>query len=154
MEADALAKEATNLDMANIRIPHTDKKNKINTYIKKKWQEIWDQQTNNKLKEIQPIVGLENIKPLTERKQDTKYNRIRIGHTRLTHKHLLNAETTPKCDICGCTITIKHILMECQKFQHIRKKYFNVPDIKTLFGETSPYKILDFLRRINLLELL
>ena len=106
------------------------------------------------MNEIQTIVGLENIKPLPERKQDTKFNRIRIGHTRLTHEHLLNAETTPKCEICGCPITIKHLLMECQKFQHIRQKYFNVQDMKTLFEETSPYKILDFLRRINLLKLI
>ena len=80
------------------------------------------------------------------------FTRIRIGHTRLTHQYLLEAETLPQCEICESQSTIKHILVECKKYKYIQKKYYKESDIKKLFGRISPHRILNFLQKINLLE--
>jgi len=40
-------------------------------------------------------------------------NRLRIGHTRLTHSYLLSGDDLPECGTCQCPLTVKHILVEC-----------------------------------------
>jgi len=50
--------------------------------------------------------------------------RLRIGHTRVTHKYLLSGDSQPLCDKCQCSLTIKHILLECCSLKDVREKYF------------------------------
>ncbi|GBM86194.1 hypothetical protein AVEN_262228-1 [Araneus ventricosus] len=52
-----------------------------------KWQIHWDQEINNKLHSIKPII--ENWSEDVNRKRSTILTRLRIGHTRFTHRHLL-----------------------------------------------------------------
>ena len=35
------------------------------------------------------------------------WDRLRIGHTRLTHSFLLKWEPPPECTTCGCQLTIQ-----------------------------------------------
>jgi len=35
------------------------------------------------------------------------------GHTRLTHSYLLNRQDQPQCLNCDCTLTVEHVLLEC-----------------------------------------
>ena len=42
--------------------------------------------------------------------------------------------------------------MDCKKYENTRRKYFNEQNLRTLFGKVDPYKILHFLRKINLLD--
>ncbi|GBO40266.1 hypothetical protein AVEN_213954-1 [Araneus ventricosus] len=51
------------------------------------------------------------------RKVDVKLTRIRIGHTRFTHRHLLFGERAPLCPTCHEHFTINHILIECPSFK-------------------------------------
>ncbi|GBN84903.1 hypothetical protein AVEN_96593-1 [Araneus ventricosus] len=63
------------------------------------WQRIWDGQSNNKLYKIQPsIKGFGN---LTIRKHDVILTRLRVGHTFLTHRHLLHSDPAPICNGCN-----------------------------------------------------
>lgn len=39
-------------------------------------------------------------------------NRIRIGHTRLTHGYLMEREARPTCDECEVELSIDHILFD------------------------------------------
>ena len=112
---------------------------------------LWDEQQNNKLRDIQPNIG-QGKETIPKQKLDTILTRIRIGHTRLTHEYLLKAEIAPHCGTCGQQLTIKHILMDCKKYKNTRRKYFNEQNLRTLFGKVNPYKILHFLRKINLLD--
>ena len=36
-------------------------------------------------------------------------NRLRIGHTRLTHSFLLSGDDLPECGTCQCPLTVKDI---------------------------------------------
>jgi len=50
--------------------------------------------------------------------------RLRTGHTRVTHKYLLSGDSQPLCDECKCSLTVKHMLLECSSLKDVREKYF------------------------------
>ena len=50
--------------------------------------------------------------------------RLRIGHSRRTHKHYLLGEDFPECIPCDRRLTIKHVFIECIDTADIRKQYF------------------------------
>jgi len=56
---------------------------------------------------------------------------VRIGHTRITHKYLLSGDR-PLCDKCQCSLTVKHILLECCSIKHVRENYFTCSSLKAL----------------------
>ena len=84
------------------------------------------------------------------RKEDIIITRLRIGHSRLTHKHYLANEDPPECIPCNTPLTIKHVLLECVDTADIRRQYFNCPDLKTLFNSVAGDTILAFLAEVNL----
>ena len=86
----------------------------------------------------------------SDRKEDVILTRLKIGHTRLTHKHYLLNEEQPECIPCDCPLTVKHILIECIDTADIRKQFFNCPDLKTLFDSVAGNTILAYLSEINL----
>ena len=149
-KADALAKEALHGDVANIRIPYTDYKANINSYIRNKWQTIWDAQSENKLHTHEPVVGLNSTNPLAKRREDIVLTRARIGHSYYTHAYLLKAEDVPYCIPCDCRLTVRHILVDCVEYAHIRGRHFDAPDLRVLFQTVPRSTILQFLKEIDL----
>ncbi|GFW30501.1 RNase H domain-containing protein [Trichonephila clavipes] len=55
--------------------------------------ESWSQQLDNKLHSVKPVIGAWPVMPM--RRNDVKLTRLRIGHTRFTHRHLLFGENAP-----------------------------------------------------------
>ena len=43
------------------------------------------------------------------------------GHSRFTHGHWLKGEP-----LCQCPLTLKHILLDCADFMHIRTKFYQL----------------------------
>ena len=76
--------------------------------------------------------------------------RLRIGHTRITHSHLLKREDEPKCIGCDTPFTVKHFLLECTDFAAERISCFQANNLKELFKDVPVGKILSFLRQVNL----
>ena len=58
----------------------------------------------------------------------------------------------PECIPCYSALTVKHILIECVDFMEVRQKYFDVPDLKTLFKDVDPSQIFAFLKKIVYLK--
>ena len=85
------------------------------------------------------------------RKEYIILTRLRIGHSRLTHKQYLLNEEFPECIPCDCPLTIKHVLIECVDTADIRRQYFNCSDLKTLFSSVAGGTILANLSEINLI---
>ena len=84
-----------------------------------------------------------------------KYDEIvlhwaRIGHSHITHSHLLNRENAPDCDHCQCPFTVEHILLQCQFFNNIRLKFFTVITLSDLFNKVPNANIIDFLKEIDM----
>ena len=106
---------------------------------------------------MQPSNGMRNIYAhilanymYKERPEEIVLARIRIGHTYFTHNYLLREEDQPECSACLCPMTVKHILIECADFLHVRRKYFNVLSLRELFDQIHPTKIISFVKEIGL----
>ena len=147
--ADSAANSALDCDLTNIEIPYTDLRCGIRTYIRDQWQLFWDDQINNKLHFVKPTIGPTVCRPT--RREDLCLCRVRIGHTYLTHKHLLHGEPAPICLMCRDVITVKHLLLDCVEFSHIRDNLFSEDTLLDLFKNVPPDVIISFLRQAGLL---
>ncbi len=63
-------------------------------------------------------------------REEVVFARIRLGHTYLTHRYLLNREGQPECVGCACPLTVQHIMIDCVEFAYIRSRFFNVRNMK------------------------
>ncbi|GFV51419.1 RNase H domain-containing protein [Trichonephila clavipes] len=151
-QADSAAKSATtHLPLA---VPLSDMKRVIMHHISKLWQESWSQQLDNKLHSVKPVIGAWPVMPM--RRTDVKLTRLRIGHTRFTHRHLLLGEDAPECPSCKVSYTVRHILIDRPVFNNYRITFFNsshltLPD---LVGEMPHQNQFAFIRRIGFLFLI
>ena len=154
--ADTKAKHALgNNEPINYKFPQSDYIPKIKLYIRKKWQQRWDYKHNNersiKLHDIIPTLKPFYVSDMS-RRSEIVIHRLRIGHTRMTHKYLMEGGRVPHCNFCyDDTLTVAHIMIECQHFAGIRiNKYRNIKDMKELFERVPLKNILGFLREANL----
>ncbi|GFY11576.1 RNase H domain-containing protein [Trichonephila clavipes] len=150
--ADSVARSATtHLPLA---VPLMDMKRIILHHIFMIWQESWSLQLDNKLHSGKPVIGVWPVMPM--RRTDVKLTRLRIGHTRFTHRHLLLGEDAPECPSCKVSYTVRHILIDCPVFNNYRITFFNsshltLPD---LVGEIPYQNLFAFIRRIGFLFLI
>ncbi|GFU59101.1 RNA-directed DNA polymerase from mobile element jockey [Trichonephila clavipes] len=84
---------------------------------------------------VKPVLGAWSVMPM--RRTDVKLTRLRIGHTRFTHRHLLLGEDAPECPSCKVSYTVRHILIDCPVFNNSRITFFNsshltLPDLPNL----------------------
>ena len=148
--ADKFAKEALTLNVCeSIKIPYTDYFPAVRKYIYEQWQQKWDTLVDNKLHSVKPIISSYVPFNLT-RRDEVVLHRCRIGHSYVTHSHLLKSEEAPHCIPCHCLYTVKHILIDCVDFNFVRNKYYRVSSLKELFESVDPVKIIGFLKEIHL----
>ncbi|GFW31683.1 RNase H domain-containing protein [Trichonephila clavipes] len=102
---------------------YRDLKTSSQNYIHRVWQETWDQQILNKLHNIHPSTSHWAALPM--RRHDVRLTRLRIGHTRFTHRHLLLGENAPECPSCKVPYSVYHILIDCPIFNHHRITFFH-----------------------------
>ena len=149
--ADRAAKDALDLPVSSAMVPASDCKPKAAKYINSVRIRNWDEiDNNNKLKEKFPDLK-EHFQPnCPSRRDEVVLTRLRIGHSRLTHKFILDQEIPPVCVGCDAPYTIKHILLECIDFSEIRKKYYTCQDLHTLFTVVKTQNLLQFIQEIGL----
>ena len=112
------------------------------------FDEVWNCCVGNKLHAIRPTVGDYKQKTCLSRRDDSLLlNRLRIGHTRLTHSFLLSGDDLPECGTCQCPLTVKHVLVECADLKDVRNKHFVASSIKDLFDNIEAHKIIDFIKQ-------
>ena len=146
--ADQEAKDALNMDIANVKIPFTDKKQQINEFIMSECQTKWQQCFKNKLFTIKPHFN-DKYHFYCKRKDQVILTRCRIGHSKFSHIHLLNNKRAPQCINCNEPLTVKHILLNCTNFDRIRSNHFNVDNLQKLFLDIKQTKILEYLKEID-----
>ena len=146
--ADQEAKDALNMDIANVKIPFTDKKQQINEFIMSECQTKWQQCFTNKLLTIKPNFN-NKYHFYCKRKDQVILTRCRIGHSKFSHVHLLNNERAPQCINCNEPLTVKHILLNCTNFDRIRSNHFNVDNLQKLFLDIKQTTILEYLKEID-----
>ena len=150
-KADKIAKQVIDIPTYHVQTPFSDCRPKISKYVESLFQAQWNDCSLNKLHEINDKFSTILQIYADNRKDDAILTRLRIGHTRLTHKHYLLNEDFPVCTACDCLLTVKHILIECADTLLIRQDYFNCNDLKTLFNSVAGDTILAYLSEINLI---
>ncbi|GBN12298.1 hypothetical protein AVEN_199467-1 [Araneus ventricosus] len=119
--ADVIARFAS--DFLPRALPYCDIKKFLVSHLLSVWQQKWNLLTRNKLYPVKPSVGL--WPAFLRRELDVKLTRLRIGHTRFTHRHLFLGQRAPRCPTCHTDFTVNHILVECPSFKCHREYHFN-----------------------------
>ena len=145
--ADVLAKAALDKTKQFYYIPYTDFKYNISVYLDDILQGEWNINVTSKMFEVQPIIK-RSFTPMERRRDDNVLCRARIGHAYFTNGYLLRGELRPMC--CNTRLTVRHVLLSCAEYAHIRRKYFAFNSLFELFGDTPAGFIIQFLRECNL----
>ena len=159
-DADSLAKSVVDsTSRISDKTFHKDYKEVFKQRIREKWQQEWNIHINN----ISEHNVLEIIKPeikfwpsaySSSRFEEVLFCRLRHGHTKATHGHLMSQSPRAVCDICQTPISVPHILIDCPKFSNQRKIFGNNPSLKSILQEDSisKPKVLKFLKDIDFLN--
>jgi len=154
--ADTFAKEA--ISSHHARQIHTctlqDLKTTIDNHILTQWQILWST-LHTKLNKIKPTVS-----PwpsfLLPRRQEVILNRLRIGHTWVTHKHLMDKSEPEQCQTCGETFTVEHIICHCRQFADIRTNLKISDNLEEALSpqSTNIKQIINYLKLTSLYHLI
>ena len=89
-------------------------------------------------------------------------NRLRSGHTRLTHGYLMENEGPRMMSICtfcrDAIMPVKYILLRCPSLDHERDRFMIFQEtinvtLEQLTGSKEPvYQVMDFLRKTNIYD--
>ena len=159
--ADRLAGEAatSNAPIDRPQVPYKDYYPSVRTNLLNRWQNEWtNTPQTNKLRSFRDSVRPWRSSHQKVRAHEVMLTRLRIGHTRLTHGHLMRGEPLPYCDNCIVPLTIKHILIECPDYAELRQRLFGInPNLNKILGEPingnfNINSIITFLNDINLLH--
>ncbi|WP_135568158.1 reverse transcriptase domain-containing protein, partial [Solemya elarraichensis gill symbiont] len=137
------------------QIPSSDFKRNISLYIKDLWQQEWSTYnvpTATQYFQLHPLLHTPSSHALS-RHDDVVLSRLKFGHTKATHSHLLdNIKDRPICNKCTsqAPLTVDHILLRCTAYTAARAKYFLVSDLVTLFRHVPVSYILQFVHDIHM----
>ena len=88
-----------------------------------------------------------SLTPMERRRDDVVLCRARIGHAYFANVYLLRGELRPMC--CNTPLTVRHALLSCAKYTHIRRKDFSLISLFERFRDTPAGFIIQF-RECNL----
>ena len=98
----------------------------IRRSIRASWQSRWDEcvADGNNLAQLKPALG-----PLSSCSQrcrclEISLPRLCIGHTRLTHGHLMACEVLPVCYHFQVHLSVSHILIECPTYSVPHNRFY------------------------------
>ena len=97
-----------------------------------RWQLLWTASYPNKLLALKPDLGPWKSSCTRNRLQEVSLARLRIGHTHLSHGHLMTNDPPPNCSFCRRNIipTVHHLLLECPFFGILRNQCF--PSLRSI----------------------
>lgn len=141
-------------DVENI-ITHQDFQIFIKQYLELKLQTDWNLNIENKLFRIHPMYKMNHPTISISRKQTMILNRLKIGHSYLTHKFKIDKGPEPICEWCDQLLTIEHIF-ECNSnnVQNLKSKFKLGTLSIDLFDNSKLESIFAFLKELNYYHLI
>jgi len=89
--------------------------------------------------------------PNISRRSEIINTRTRIGHTNLTHIHLIKPEEQLLCSQCNEPLTIKHIVLDCPLYVNARTIILNqISSIEEALGKHNTHLIHSFFKYIGI----
>ena len=153
---DTIAKEAHNCsEVLDIAIPYENVLTVAQSNVLKLWDIEWEQTTNNKLRIFKESAtcSWREYKNMS-RKYRRALTRLRIGHTFITHSHIMSRSEPLQCDECNEIVTVYHLLINCKKYTNIRNESNLGSSLEIILNNDieNISKLFNFLRRTNLIE--
>jgi ribonuclease HI len=131
---------------------HQDLKTHSNRVLDEHFKEWWVLQdpATNKLRSVKtsPTPWTSACRP--QRREEVTLCRLRIGHTKLTHGHLMERAPPPIC--CGVQLTVRHILTECRQHQDNRLQYLPSQNLKKILSNDE-HSVTNLFTYLNLVHL-
>lgn len=155
-KADLAAREGalTTLD-PNTPVSLHDLKKFLIKQSKIMWNQKWLENPPQKLHQVRENLLTDYPPKLNNRKNQVVLSRIRIGHTNLTHIHLITKDPQNKCPACDQPASIEHIFKNCRNLQNQRRLAGIKPIFKDNFNNTGQAeKIIKFLNEIKIFNLI
>ena len=139
--ADCAARSAGTSPTTTLQVNDSrDLKKLVSSRIENEYSLKWHHFTH-KYKEVNKH-GLKVKYSICNSRQQTRaFTRLRIGHTNITHSHLLQNEAPPKCTACKVNLTVDHILDMCPIFNNIRRKYFHEKNPTSILEDSSEHNV-------------
>ncbi|XP_043264231.1 uncharacterized protein LOC122404362, partial [Colletes gigas] len=155
--ADKVSKGAANSPRHPLNTPiyHKEVFKSFFKILKEHWNLSWKSghkshihRTRNNIYEMSPALSF-------DRRHQVVLTRIRIGHTSLTHAHLLEKKNPPMCNTCQTVNSIEHITTSCPKCQWERT-FYQIDGNSREVARTadSCLRVLQFLKHINIVHLI
>lgn len=159
--ADESAKAAISAPMiTTMNLAQNDIKNFIKSKFAERKQENftltnrWYKNSNtNKLNAVKIFRNIDqNICP---RGDQIKITRLRLGHTRISHAHLINSNLSSQCPFCGLSPnTIGHLFSNCPHINQYRNSILRDANLFELINVNMTNEniktIIEFLKKSNL----
>ena len=120
---DAAAKVACTLPPLPFLLPHRDFYSILKRSLYERWQSEWKTKTTH-LRFIKPTLGKWTTSNRKSPQEEVVLGRLRIGHTRFTHGHILAGNLRPRCESCNKNLTVFHILVESSQNKAVRTSCF------------------------------
>ncbi|XP_050535155.1 uncharacterized protein LOC126902170 [Daktulosphaira vitifoliae] len=123
-KADQVAREAVNNPLTEIRTYSSliDIHRNVSTFCTNVWESEWRRTPNKKLREIKNTTEYWPKPHTSNRKDEVVINRLRIGHSKMSHEHLMRRKDPAMCQTCGEPLTVKHLLVQCRNHIDTRKR--------------------------------
>jgi hypothetical protein len=148
VKADDLACQGRFQAVIPAAVPPQDVVRWTKDSIRESWDSEWFNSRNSALRRIKPITlpWPDNPNP----KHRRILSRLRIGHTRLTHSHLLEKSDPPSCTTCGVPLTIPHILVDCLMFDTQRVNNNLGTTLELILSPPYEEKLIKYLEETGL----
>lgn len=159
--ADKAAKAATSAPLfVTPNLSQQDIKIQIKTLFNLKKREYWNRcnewyrKVNSQKYNTIDIFKLANHNIL-HRKDQIILTRLRLGHTRISHEHILDKGQPKSCTFCGQTLlNLDHIFYNCNNVNILKITILKQSDffqlITSNISDSNTSLVLDFLKKINL----
>jgi ribonuclease HI len=133
-------------------VPPADIKCYVRSCFRTYWDTLWDAvPRTNKLRQVKDSARAWASSCRKYRSEEVTLARARIGHCHLTHGFLLRGEAPPVC-VCGATLSVRHILVECRSLCRVRRRVLRSNDLTVILRDNRDAvdRLLNFLQRAKL----
>ena len=111
--------------IVNIPQELSEFKSSTRTFLHKKWQEDWDNQSlgpnKSYLHDIKYVIKNWDSANRNQRQEEIVLTRVRLGKGLFNTQHIFVREPHPECTNCGIALDFPHILLHCPLYHNQRR---------------------------------
>ena len=119
--------------------------------IKHRWNNEWKTLVKPRLLTIKNDLYKNIIPPTLKIRDQVVISNIIIGHTKITNKYIFTKGNQPLCERCKTTLTIDHLILQCDVYLLLRKQLRVRPTLKDnlMYSGTSS-SLLQYLKHTKI----